>query len=76
MNVKLVVAYDGGSFHGFAANDGVRTVAGTLTEAISTVVRQRVTLTGAGRTDAGVHAWGQVISVALPDRTDLDDLAR
>ena len=40
MNVKLVVAYDGAGFHGFAANEGVRTVAGTLTEAISTVVRQ------------------------------------
>ena len=76
MNVKMVVAYDGTGFHGFATNGGVRTVAGTLTEAISTVVRQPVTLTGAGRTDAGVHAWGQVISVELPDGTDLDDLAR
>ncbi len=76
MNVKLVVAYDGTGFHGFAVNDGVRTVAGTLTEAISTVVRQPVTLTGAGRTDAGVHAWGQVVSVELPDGIDLDDLAR
>ena len=76
MNGKLVVAYDGAGFHGFAVNDGVRTVAGTLTEAISTVVREPVTLTGAGRTDAGVHAWGQVISVDLPDGVDLADLAR
>ena len=76
MNVKLVVAYDGTGFHGFALNDGVRTVAGTLTEAISTVVRHPVTLTGAGRTDAGVHAWGQVISVELPEETDLVDLTR
>ncbi len=76
MNVKLVVAYDGAGFHGFAVNAGVRTVAGTLTEAISTVAATPVTLTGAGRTDAGVHAWGQVISVELPDGTDLADLAR
>jgi tRNA pseudouridine38-40 synthase len=76
MNVRLVVAYDGAGFHGFALNAGVATVAGTLTEAISTVVRSPVVLTGAGRTDAGVHAWGQVISVELPDGTDLADLAR
>ena len=76
MNVKAVVAYDGGGFHGFAVNEGVRTIAGTLTEAISTVVRRQVTLTGAGRTDAGVHAWGQVISVDLPDGVDVEDLAR
>jgi tRNA pseudouridine38-40 synthase len=76
MKVKLVLAYDGAGFHGFAANEGVRTVAATLAEAISTVVRTPVTLTGAGRTDAGVHAWGQVVSVDLPDGTDLDDLVR
>ena len=76
MNVKAVVAYDGGGFHGFAVNEGVRTIAGTLTEAISTVVRRQVTLTGAGRTDAGVHAWGQVISVDLPAGVDVEDLAR
>ena len=76
MNVKLVVAYDGARFHGFAVNEGVSTVAGMLTEAISTVVRQPVTITGAGRTDAGVHAWGQVISVEVPGGTDLDDLTR
>jgi tRNA pseudouridine38-40 synthase len=76
MKARLVVAYDGTGFHGFAVNEGVHTVAGTLTEAISTVVRQDVTLTGAGRTDAGVHAWGQVISIDLPERVDLADLAR
>jgi tRNA pseudouridine38-40 synthase len=76
VKARLVVAYDGSGFHGFAANEGVRTVVATLAEAISTVVRTPVSLTGAGRTDAGVHAWGQVVSVDLPDGTDLDDLAR
>jgi tRNA pseudouridine38-40 synthase len=74
--VRLVVAYDGTPFHGFAANAGVRTVMGDLSAAIETVVRQPVKLTGAGRTDAGVHAWGQVVSGDLPAGTDLDDLAR
>lgn len=72
----MVVAYDGGPFHGSAPNDGVRTVIGDLTEAISTVVRRPVEATGAGRTDAGVHGWGQVISVDLPAATDLDGLVR
>jgi tRNA pseudouridine38-40 synthase len=71
-----VVAYDGAPFHGFAPNEGVRTVVGDLSAAIATVVREPVKLTGAGRTDAGVHAWGQVVSGDLPADTDLDDLVR
>jgi tRNA pseudouridine38-40 synthase len=62
VRVRAVVAYDGAHFRGFAANVGVRTVAGTLTDAITKVLGHRVTLTGAGRTDAGVHAWGQVVT--------------
>lgn len=76
MRARFVVSYLGSPYHGFAANPGVRTVAGDLTEAISTVVRAPVELTGAGRTDAGVHAWGQVVSCDLPDGVDLADLAR
>lgn len=60
--VRLVVAYDGGAFHGFAANEGVRTVGGTLAEALHTVLGHRVDLTCAGRTDKGVHARAQVVS--------------
>jgi tRNA pseudouridine38-40 synthase len=73
---RLTVAYDGTSFHGFAENDGVRTVMGVLREAIEKVVRQAVDIVGAGRTDAGVHGWGQVVSCDLPDETDLDALVR
>lgn len=76
MRVRLLVAYDGTDFHGFAPNPGVRTVLGTLTEAIATVARVPFEPTGAGRTDAGVHAWGQVVSGDLPDGTDLVDLRR
>lgn len=76
MKAKLVVAYDGTRFRGFAPNPGMRTVHDTLTSAVETVVRQPVRLAGAGRTDAGVHAWGQVVSGDLPDGVDLDGLVR
>ena len=63
----MVVAYDGTDFSGFAAQPGqpgVRTVGGVLGHAIGKVLRHEVELTCAGRTDAGVHAWGQVVSFA------------
>jgi tRNA pseudouridine38-40 synthase len=62
--------------HGFAEAPGVPTVMKALRESIELVVRQPVELTGAGRTDAGVHGWGQVVSGDLPDGTDLDGLRR
>lgn len=71
----LVVAYDGSGFHGFAENPGVRTVMGELRAAVERIVGRTVVLTGAGRTDAGVHAWGQVVSGDLPAAIDLADLA-
>jgi tRNA pseudouridine38-40 synthase len=60
------LAYDGTEFHGFADNDGTRTVAGTLSEALARVARAPVTLTCAGRTDSGVHALDQVVHFDLP----------
>jgi tRNA pseudouridine38-40 synthase len=62
VRVRATVAYDGRDFHGFAAQPGLRTVGGVLTEALERVLRHQVELTVAGRTDAGVHAWGQVVS--------------
>jgi len=76
IRVRMLVAYDGTDFHGFAEQPGVRTVAGTLREAIEKVVRRPVELTCAGRTDRGVHAWGQVVSLDLPAGTDLEGLHR
>jgi len=58
----MTVAYDGRGFHGFAVQDAVKTVGGTLAKAIGKVLGHRVELTCAGRTDRGVHAWGQVVS--------------
>lgn len=73
---RLTVAYEGSAFHGFAMNDGVRTVVGDLREAIEKIIQQPVDLVGAGRTDAGVHGWGQVVSCDLPDEIDLQALLR
>ena len=59
---RLDIEYDGSRFAGWAAQPGIRTVQGELEAALATVLRQEVRLSVAGRTDAGVHAWGQVAS--------------
>ena len=74
--VRLTVAYDGARSTGSPPTPACAPCWATWPTAIATVVRQPVELTGAGRTDAGVHAWGQVVSGDLPADTDLDDLAR
>lgn len=75
--VKMTVAYDGSPYHGFAANPGVATVAGTLQRALERVLRHPIRLTAAGRTDRGVHGWGQVVSFDAPtDGLDLVTLQR
>ncbi|HXQ18917.1 MAG TPA: tRNA pseudouridine(38-40) synthase TruA [Acidimicrobiales bacterium] len=65
---RLLVAYDGRGFRGFAAQPGAATVAGALSGALTRVTRasEALVITCAGRTDAGVHAAGQVVHVDLP----------
>ena len=74
-NAKLIVAYDGTDFHGFAEASDQRTVMGELRSAIERIVRAPVEFSTAGRTDAGVHGWGQVVSGRLPATVDLERLA-
>ena len=62
MKLAGLVEYDGARFAGWAAQPDRRTVEGVLTEALRTVLRQPIKLAVAGRTDAGVHASGQVVS--------------
>ena len=62
VRVRMNVAYDGTPFHGFARNPDVVTVQSELENTLAQVLRHPVTVTGAGRTDAGVHARGQVVS--------------
>ena len=66
VRLRLDIAYDGTEFAGWAVQAGQRTVAGVLDDALSTVFRVPVQLRAAGRTDAGVHATGQVAHVDVP----------
>jgi tRNA pseudouridine38-40 synthase len=71
MNLRLDLAYDGAPFRGFARQPDVRTVQGELETALEKIFGGPVGTVGAGRTDAGVHALGQVVSVTdAPDDID------
>ena len=65
MHLKLTLEYDGTGFHGWAAQPGLRTVQAELDAALGRVFRRSGTVAVAGRTDAGVHALGQVASVEV-----------
>lgn len=73
---RVDLAYDGSGFRGWAANAGVRTVQGLLEEALATVLRHPVETVVAGRTDAGVHARGQVVSFTSAEQLDPERLQR
>ncbi|HCN21272.1 MAG TPA: tRNA pseudouridine(38-40) synthase TruA, partial [Arthrobacter bacterium] len=61
LRVRLDLSYDGGAFNGWAVQPGLRTVQGILEEALALLIRRPIRVTVAGRTDAGVHARGQVV---------------
>lgn len=67
VRLRLTIAYRGTDFHGWASQPGLRTVQGELESALETLMRQPISLTVAGRTDAGVHAREQIAHCDVPE---------
>jgi tRNA pseudouridine38-40 synthase len=59
-NIKLTLAYDGLDFHGWQIQPGRETIQGAVTDVLRKITQEKIVVHGAGRTDAGVHALGQV----------------
>lgn len=76
MRFRLDIAYDGTEFSGWARQPGRRTVCAAIEEALTLILRSGARLTVAGRTDAGVHACGQVAHIDLPASVDADELVK
>jgi len=75
-NVRLTLAYDGRAFHGWQRHPGQPTVQGALEEALSAIAGAPVEVRGAGRTDRGTHANGQVASARIPAEVEVAGLAQ
>jgi tRNA pseudouridine38-40 synthase len=73
---RIDFGYDGTNFRGFARQREMRTVQGVLEQCLSRVLKEDLVTTGAGRTDAGVHARAQVASFATDADVDVERLAR
>lgn len=72
-NIRLVIEYDGSQFHGWQIQPAVRTVQGELTRLLELITREKIAVVHAsGRTDAGVHARGQVVNFELQQQPDLE----
>lgn len=75
LNVRLDLAYDGTSYNGFQLQkEGLPTIQGRVEEGLARLYKQQVRLAGAGRTDAGVHARGQVATYQAPFEIPFDRL--
>ena len=74
LRLRLDIAYDGTNFSGWAKQPDRRTCQELLESTISKIARVKVETVVAGRTDAGVHATGQVVHVDVPEKLDLEDL--
>jgi tRNA pseudouridine38-40 synthase len=71
---KLTIEYDGGPYVGWQMQDKGATIQGALTKAIEAFTGERIVVNGAGRTDAGVHALGQVAHIDLAKEWDSDNV--
>jgi len=74
--VKILLAYDGTDYHGWQVQPGLPTIQGALEQAISEIEGRPVQVAGSGRTDAGVHAVGQVAAFSIQNPIPTDNLRR
>jgi tRNA pseudouridine38-40 synthase len=74
--VKLTIAYDGSDFHGWQLQPGLPTIQGSLHDAIRQITQEPITIHGASRTDAGVHALGQVAHFKTHSTLDAQEIQR
>jgi tRNA pseudouridine38-40 synthase len=74
--IKLTVAYDGSSYHGWQNQPGKSTIQAVLTRAVESLIGSPVKVTGASRTDAGVSALGQAVSIQIDSPIPTENLAK
>jgi tRNA pseudouridine(38-40) synthase len=75
LRLRIDLAYDGTNFSGWGRQPDRRTVQEEVEKALTTATQSKIETIVAGRTDAGVHATGQVIHVDVPDSLNLDELS-
>jgi tRNA pseudouridine38-40 synthase len=75
-NFKLIIEYDGTAYHGWQHQGALPTIQAEIEKALARISGGRVRVFGSGRTDAGVHAFGQVASLALDTRLGSQELQR
>jgi tRNA pseudouridine38-40 synthase len=74
--IKILVSYDGTDYHGWQVQPGLPTIQGVLEQVIAQIEGRSVPVAGSGRTDAGVHALGQVAALSIENPIPVDNLRR
>ena len=75
-NIKLIIEYKGTNYYGFQKQPNFVTIQGELEKALKQLFQQEIKVTGAGRTDAGVHAKGQVVNFRISHPRSLEEIQR